>query len=631
MFCFRKLNPFKILDFKINGVPQQVQWSTHSHRSRVYNKKTGKYINLKNRTLKFDSQSGYVELKVKYQRENEQPKIIDYNFYIPYPAPTLFKKIDQKNRRVILYWNNCEEYYNSADFTQPPSMILTSSHRLLKKAELFKAGQFVLPEDLPEKMFFKLELRGFIQGLKWTSKAGLQKVPVPFSGSSQLELTMPDKCEARAVRVQVIKSDLVYENSGIPTMKLLHKLISRIRKDKDIVAYDTEARDYLINEKLFALSNGLREKLKTRKADFALQVRDFSRSDGNGIELWLFKRDMDNGFEISGSSMTFAIKGNKLKRMGLMDKIRRTGPHTLFWKIAELKLDGDEKRFNEVAERIISKIKENANLFMTPEQTSNEVAPKNIVFGNITPVNQKHVLWNYRALSESFSLLLAENCSQLKILSKEDWDLIIQERLRSNNDGYGIINNKQREVLISGRMWRKGKDKALFLKVSDAFTGKLISSKIFDGTLQNLAKEVSQWIKTLRIAPNDRKDFVVYHSPIIHGQPTVWHIGQRYLERYAPIFIMPEVKTRVQSLVRTNFSPLTFANRQWKDGYRDKAVAVLEAEWKKTNDLKTGLQLMKYYSILNYKNEGVKLCNMLVLLDRCPNEVLTYYEKFKAI
>ena len=613
-FDFRQKKAFEVVSMRIDGVKYIPNFGRRDYSTTRIDRKTRKRYSRYRSVLKLNYPfGGNVTMKIKVRSRSGKFKRIFYKFYLPSPPPILYKKFVDGKSKINIYWNSIEKFFPEKYYSRQPSLILSRNDREIAKFNSLGSGIHEVKDiQKGEVVTYNLTLRnGETNNIKWTSKGGLQNCKVGFlthnSKMSRTTAILPDAKRKRAIRLEYVKSSLVFENTGIPTMKLLNRIISRIKDEKSIVAYDTDARDYVIDEKIFAMSGELRKKFALKESDFSFQIRDYSRADGKGLEIWLFKREMTKQHGHSG------IKGK-----------------TKFWKLASVKLDSDESEFDKAADLLISAIKEKFDFYICPDARAKKIKPRKIICKNFRPLNQDRVIWNYKAISETFSLQLGENNKDIKILSKEDWDLVINERLSANHKGYDIIDNNDRELLLTGRMWRDGKKKCFFIKACDAFSGEILATKIFKGRIPEIAEATSRWCETLRVADDIKVDFeeglFTSHWSRQYRQP--WRIKTDYLARYGPVFEAPKKKFRANT-VRRKFSSLEFARRQWKDGFRNKAVEVLEDAWKKKKDFSVAITLLGYYQTLNSKHKGLALCNELMTIDDCPEEVLGYYRSFK--
>jgi hypothetical protein len=647
VFYFREKNAFEIISMKIDGVeyppnliyrdrPTVLSFPVFKYEDR-FKKQSERKPSVKKKQfqslLTFDYPfGGNVILRFKVKDSSGKYKICSYNFCLPFPAPIPYKKFS--DGKVSICWDGIDKYFSEKNYTRRPILVLLQRNVKVKEFESLKTGEYEV-KDLfgGESATYNFSLNGGeMNNNKWTSKKGIQKCKITFvklnSGINNVEIIVPDINKKRSIRLEIVKSNLVFENTGIPAMKLLNKIIKRVENEKSILTYDADGRDYVIGEKLFAMAGDLRRKFALRESDFSFQLRDYSRADGKGIELWLFKRKIEHGGRPGNSYMNRKpFLKNKLSMMGYRNYYKG---NTKFWKIASFKLGSSELEFDKIADLLVKSIKDKADFYISPDIRAKKIKPRKIICKDFRPANQAKVIWNYKAISETFALKLGENSKNIKILSKEDWDLVINERLNANHKGYDIIDNNDREVLLTGRMWRDGKKKSFFIKACDAFSGEILGAKIFTGKISEIAKEVSQWSKIFRVADDIKVDFQssLFMSESSKKYRIPWRIKTDYLARHGLVFKSPINKFK-RTHVRRDFSPLAFARRQWKDGFRNKAIKVFEGAWKREKKFSYGTTLLSYYSTMKLKHKGFALCNELIKIDDCPEIVLTYYQEFK--
>jgi hypothetical protein len=69
--------------------------------------------------------------------------------------------------------------------------------------------------------------------------------------------------------------------------------------------------------------------------------------------------------------------------------------------------------------------------------------------------------------------------------------------------------------------------------------------------------------------------------------------------------------------------------RQWQDGFRAKAIQMLDKDWKTKPSVKTGLMLCKYHSELKDYHSVLRLYDIMLEMDDCPMSISENYNKIK--
>ena len=629
-FAFMEKNAFKITSFSIDGIKYPPVFIGSADRESTYKDrktKNQKTYYSSSMSLKYPF-GGQVKLRFKYKTSSGKFKKETFSFYLLPPAPLIKAIANAKGDMITISWNNIAKGLDKSHFFTVPTLELQKNNRRFKSFPVYQQNSYKDKNVFRgEPIRYRMSLKGGIyKASLWSSEKGIKTYKLscaellnPFLNRG-INVTVPSLSEkAHPIRIELLSSSLCYENTGITSCKLLKTVINRVSKEQDMVFYDRAARDYIIDEKYFALSPSLKKQFIIKESDYAIQIKDYSRQDGNGLELWMFKKSIEG---------TAASK------------------KTTYWRIADIRLDSDEKGMLNAAERLITKIRDTLEFRSCADNREKNIKPVNVICPPFRPINQQFVVWNYEAVCESLFLTLGEKSDTIKILSRDDWDQHFSERISRFDKGHSFINNAVREVLLTGRLWRKNKKKTYYIQACDAFSGEVIACKIFSGKVRDVASELAQWVSGFKLSNDIKVDFQIskFHQKIaetMNFRP--WSPRKDLLKNYGPSISNPQKSWSVRRKKKrpsarkyqkaakksSKGSFYAFVERQWKDGYRTKAIKLLEDDWKKSKDIKTGELLSSYYSITKRPQDVLVLYDAMLLMDGCPKSIYENYNLVK--
>ena len=564
---------------------------------------------------------GKVELRFTYKTRDGKLKKDEFTFYLPPPPPALRLEVDKAAKSVEIKWDSLASEINSSQYLTMPQLQLMKNNRLFK---LFKPGVENLYVDkdvfLNEPLTYKMRLSGGeCITARWTSAGGPEKIKLklnfldnPFAEKGVYTIINGKGAKPHPVRVELLKSSICYENTGETVCRALEAIIKTINVQRDMVAYDRQSRGYIIDEKYFALSDELKKQFLMSEADYAIQLKDYSRLDGNGVEVWLLKKIIDG------------VRGRK---------------DTEYWRVGEVKVGHGNEAMAGLMEKLIAKIRATLDFETCHDTRKKSIKPANVICPVFLPVNEKSVIWNYEAICESLFLALGDQKDNVRIISRADWDQVFRERIARFDKGHSIIDKMVREVLLIGRMWRHGSGKSYYIQACDAFTGEVLDSRIITGKIQDASRQMAEWISRLRLSDNIKADFKFsqfYEGYVKRNLMQPWRIKSNFLKNYGPSisrrqpwYFRAKLTKRTPGGIRKNESFHAFVRRQWNDGFRARAIKMLEDEWAKSKKTFTGFMLSQYYSVIGNAKGALQLYDILLQRDDCPDVVAQNYNIVK--
>lgn len=640
IFAFKEKKAFKVKRFSIDGIEYEpvftkVDYKTSYRFPAKIARRNGKRIVEQKAKIKTYYRSlmslaypfgGTAKLSFKYKTATGTFKNANFSFYLAPPPPAFKLKTNSEGDAVKISWDNIDKGLNKSNFYELPKLVLTKNRTELKSFPVYKQNSYTdrgvfRGEPLKYNLIFK---GGMFKLPLWSSEKGIDSYKLKYSQlrnpfleyGKSITIPMPSE-KPHPVRIELLNSMLCYENTGIKACNLLKTVIDTVGKEKDMVFYDRDSRNYILDEKYFALSDSLKKQFMMREADYAIQIKDYSRQDGNGLELWLFKKQ---------------IEGKYARKS------------TTYWRIADIKINANVKDVSEAAKKLIAKIRSTLEFKTCADTRTKNIKPANVICPPFRPVNQKFVVWNYEAICESLFLSLGSQSDTVKILSRADWDQLFNERILSHGKGHSYIDKAVREVLLTGRLWRNGKSRSYYIQACDAFTGEVMGCRIFSGKTRNVATELAQWIGGFKLSNDIKVDFQLskFHAKSVRFSGSrPWRPRSDLLKNFGP-----SIKTYKNSwaarrrrkqiyngtnknsnATKKNF--YTFVKRQWEDGFRTKAISMLEKKWENSKTIRTGMLLANYYAKVKRNKDALAVYDVLLLMDGCPKEVYKMYNPLR--
>lgn len=628
-FASEDKDAFIVTSLSIDGIKYLPHFSGGSSQSITRrNLKTGEKKSYYSSSLNLNYPfGGQVEIKFKYKTASGKFKEDGFSFYLPPPPPLLRLKTDKQGKVVKISWDKPREGIDKSHFFELPTLSLKRNYNDIKEMPIYQQNTFEDGEVFSgEPVNYQLAFKGGVyKAPLWSSEKGFEtyrlqvgQIQNPFTRNG-VNITVPSRSEkAHPARIELLETSLCYENTGIAACKLMNSVLDGVMQEKDLVFYDRQSRDYIIDEKFFALSESLKKQFMIKEADYAIQIRDYSRQDGNGIELWLFKK------KIEGTAATKS---------------------TRYWRIADINLNSDPAEMNKAVEKLIAKVRDTLEFQTCPDPRQKTIKPKNIICMPLRPVNQRFVVWNYAAICESLFLSLSEKSGSIKILSRDDWDQLFSERIRRFDKGHSMVDNMVREVLLTGRLWRTSSGRTYYFQACDAFSGEVLGAKVFAGRLNDVAMRLTVWLETLRLSNDIKVDLQIskFHQQVAktaHLRP--WRPRNDLIKELAPYISNPDKSWSVRktkgmalriykaSAHKEQDAFYSFVERQWKDGFRAKAVSMLEKDWKEAKNLRTGNLLSSYYVEQKKYRDALGLYDVMLEMDGCSVCVYKNYNLVKS-
>lgn len=524
-----------------------------------------------------------VSMLIKKSSVDKTPVSATLKFKMPLTPPLIDLKTGLNG--IEMKWPKINEKELNEDFVYPPKLVIQGFDKIMPN---LKDTSFLLKKGIwGSKYEYKMIFANSVfKTQAWIDKIGVIDVylqldsivnySIPstyaiflvkdenyekFKGlrkgkEKEDEKIIPYVLGPRPVKIG-LRSEMLHDKSGILDLRFSSDIINRLMKEKNFELYDRNKRDTKSRREII-LGKGQQVKPSPQvPVDFIISLNDFSREDGNGVEVWLIKNTPSGGSS-GGNNYSY---------------IYRTG--TLYWG------DKVEKR-SKIISDLISKIKEMTD-FQASEAEFTNKCPENIVFSRMSPVEQRAELIQAPYTGESIMLSLSAKLKDRSILSFDEWSLIFQEQMMMEAQG---VNPEKRygddDVLVSSYAYNGNKGIEFFFFISDIKTSRILAANQFMSSGRAFISELAKWISAIKTA---KKSIEVPESLEYSCNAN-------------------EMKVKIYDYARTyTFSSysqgggsnvLELAKIEWNAGNRDFAINILQESWNRNKNFGTGEMLAKY-------------------------------------
>ncbi len=611
---------FRVTGIRINGITYSPYLIKTDGKSLVSRKGQREKAFVTQLSLNYPF-GGKTEVAFHYTDMNGKDSKHIIEFALPPQAPVIKLTRDLERNGVKISWTGIGKEINKDDYVEVPELVLRRNNKEIAR---FKPGE--QDHFVDGKVFYGEPVQytmalvgGMCKAVLWSPEKGLVKFNAriesqtnPYQKSGASVVVTSADAKSHPVRIELLKSFICYENTGATACRLIEEVLNAAAQRPEMVFYDRDSRDYIVDEKFFAMSNSLKKQFLMREADYAVQLKDYSRQDGNGVEIWLFKK---------------CIGGRYVRKS------------TKYWKIGEIPSVGKESlpvNAGELVSKLFDKIEKTVDFKTCADERQKNIVPKNIVCPSLRPLNEVCVIRNSDAISESLFLGMTEKNSEIKIMSQANWQEVFKERLTRFDEGHRVIDHMIREVILQGRICRDGKNtKNYFMRACDAFTGEVIACRTFTGKVRQVTEDMAEWIREFRLSDDVKADFEMskyFSKATVVRLQKPWHPKENLLKNFGTYIRKPRKlrsylkKTYKKASSKQAKSFMDIVKRQWKDGYRLKAVSMLEKKWKKEKKTTIGYLLSGYYYKLGNYSGTLAIYNTLLERDDCPEAIQEMYD-----
>lgn len=278
------------------------------------------------------------------------------------------------------------------------------------------------------------------------------------------------------LRIGLWEPDMCHEQTGLMEISLMDEISKSLLKEKDFVVFNRINKKAFLEESTLQKLYGKENQKYRYGLDFVVRLRDFSREEGNGVEVWLT--------QLGSNSEEFT-------------EVIYSPPNiNSSWRIGEVYSGQNNIDLGKtIISPLLAKIKELTKEKRTPVKHV-EIIPKNIVFGMLQPIEQQSQVWQYKEISESLMLELAEKCPDQNILSRENWNTLIKEQTTLLDEGVKpeiIIG----DIILTGNVWKVNGKMNFLIWATDLETETIWASLRTEGALDKVAENIAAWLKKL--------------------------------------------------------------------------------------------------------------------------------------
>lgn len=368
----------------------------------------------------------------------------------------------------------------------------------------------------------------------------------------------------------------------------------------------------MIEEKILTMSYEKSIMIKTLPADFTVLVRDYSRQQGNGVELWLIQ------------NKTFDYKGKIFAKFQMPETF--IDDNFIVWRIGDI--SSDELNIPEKADEISNKLAEEINRHVSFKSTAalkDASVPKKFVFNPLMAVRQNIMVVENKAIGESIMVGLSGLMPDCNIMTRDSWKTIFTEQNLIREQGERLDNDISGTVLISGWVWQENNKKQYLFNLTDIRTGICVGSLQCSGNVEDVAAQLADTCKKIKLAVSVGNNLTVQTKQELDHEH--WKIRHCFTTR----FKLGNTDKMNESLILKNreISKPEFAAKQWKLGNRENAIEILEEIWRK--DKSSWGQLKKYYCEMGNYTRALEIVETILQQENASSSLIQERYRLRAL
>lgn len=538
------------------------------------------------------------------------------------PVPTGLRAVLLDDGSVKLTWDALAERIDPKQFTAPPDIKLLRDQKVIHTCDINQT-EFIDKQTEPDKIYaYSMVLDDANAKVQvWTKEKGVTESKImlkdlgnPYPESSNaIVYIYPEKPAARAVRISIWEPALCYERTGGPGTRLFSAAMRKLGQEPDFELLDRTSRNHIVEEKVLTMSYEKSVLIKTLSADFTVLVRDYSRQQGNGAELWLIQ------------NKTFGYKD--VVRSGVWQLPSNADDKFLAWRIGSISAEemNIPAKADELGDKLAAEIKRRV-FFKSAASPKDIAVPLKFIFNPLEAVRQQSMVAEDKAISESIMIGLSNLMPDCNIMTRDSWKTIFGEQALMREHGERLDNDISGTVLISGRVWLENDKKQYMFNLTDIRNGICIGALQCSGTVEDVTAQLAQACKKLKLAiPADNELAGQTKHELDREQ---WKIYDCFMKRFGLSNSEKKYKSLTDREDRKTLSKQEFAEKQWQIGNRENAVEILE-EMLKTDKSAWG-QLENYHCQMGNYTRALQIVEA-VMQQQASSTVIAEYYRLRAI
>ena len=539
------------------------------------------------------------------------------------PVPTGLRAQLLDDGSVKLTWDPLAGRIDQGQFTGPPDIKLLRDQKVIHTCDINQT-EFIDKQTAPDRIYaYSMALDDAnIKAQVWTKEKGLTETRIllenlenPYPESSKaIVYTYPQKPAARPVRISFWEPALCYERTGGPGMRLFSAAVRKLGQEADFELLDRTSRNHVVEEKVLTMSYEKSILIKTLSADFTVLVRDYSRQQGNGAELWLIQNKAFDYKDVIRSG-TWILPSNA------DDKF-------LAWRIGsisaeELKMP---EKAAELGDKLAAEIR--CRVFFKSAASPKEASvPVKFIFNPLEAVRQQSMVAEDKAISESLMIGLSGLMPDCNIMTRDSWKTIFGEQALMREQGENLDSDISGTVLISGRVWLENDKKQYAFTLTDIRSGICAGALQCSGTVEAVTAQLANACKKIKLAIPGGNESIGQTKHELDGEH--WKIYDCFMKRFGLSNSEKKYKSLTEREDRKEMSKPEFAEKQWQLGNRENAVKILEEMWK--TDKSVWWQLKDYHCQMRNYTRAMQIVEVMMQQKNAPIAAPSEYSRLRDI
>ncbi|MHB9139886.1 MAG: hypothetical protein ACYC4Q_10845, partial [Victivallaceae bacterium] len=551
------------------------------------------------------------------------------------PAPTGLQARLLEDNSVKLTWDALADRIDRRQFPVPPDLKLLrynvqgqlSNTRNIMSTVIgacnINQTEFIDKQTEPGKIYaYSLVLDNANAKVQsWTKEKGviesktlLKDLSNPYSDDSKTVVyTYPEKPPIRPVQISFWEPALCYERTGGPGMQLFSAALRKLGQNTEFEVLDRTSRNNVIEEKILTMSYDKSIMIKTLPADFTILVRDYSRQQGNGVELWLIQ------------NKRFDYKAVKLTK----DWVAETfiDNNFIVWRVGSI--NADELNIPEKADEIGNKLVDEINRrvsFKSAAATKDTSVPKKFVFNPLESVRQKTMVVENNAIGESIMVGLSGLMPDCNIMTRDSWKMLFNEQNLIREQGENLDSDISGTVLISGRVWMENDTRQYLFNLTDIKNGVCVDSLQCSGSIEDVTAQLAEACKKIKLPVPVKGELTTQTKNELNCEQR--KIRECFMQRFG----LSNSDKLHESLApaRQEMSKPEFAQEQWKLGNRENAIKILEEMWK-SKKISCWWQLKAYHCEMGNYPRALEIIETIIQQKNASNSLIPEYYRLRAL
>lgn len=537
------------------------------------------------------------------------------------PVPTGLQAKTLEDGSVKLTWDPLAGRIDRKQIPVPPDIKLFRDQRLIHTCDINQT-EFIDKQTEPGIIYrYSMALdnaRVKVQG--WTKENGIIETKVimkdfanPYPENFQATAYVsPEKPQERPIRVSFWEPALCYPSAGSACMRLFSTAVRKLCQDDDFEVLDRISRNNVIEEKVLTMSYEKGTMINILPADFTVLVRDYSRSHGNGAELWLFQ------------NKTFDYKEVKISKYKWF-RPTYADDNFVAWRIGAISTDELKSpgKMEELNKKLVAEIKKRV-FFKNSKQRKDASVPLKFVFNPLQTVRQQHTVEGNQAIGETIMIGLSNLMPGCNIMTRNNWKTIFEEQSLMRQKGETLNNDISGTVSVTGYVWQESGKKQYVFILTEIRSGICIGTLQCTGSVEEVTAQLAEACKKVKLTASRSNESTAQSNAEFERERS--KIMSCFTGRFG-VVISRELH---QSLTAPQeISKSEFAEKQWQIGNREKAITIMENLW--GSDKSVWEQLINYHCMMGNYTRALQIAEVMIQQKNASNKFVSEYYRLRAM